>query len=142
MKLQEAGMKPGQIVAIYTEFSFEYFIGLFGIIKAGGAWLPIDPQAPTDRTNITFLNNDIHMLVHQKHQSISKIELQGSKTFVVVPEVDKISFHAAVQSTASFEMHKSKPEDLCYIICTSGSTGTPKAVMIPHRAVSILFSYL
>lgn len=70
-------MKPGQLVAVLTEFSFEYFVALFGIIKAGGAWLPIDPLAPADRSNITFSNNDVQMLVHLQHQNTKKFELQG-----------------------------------------------------------------
>ena len=77
VQLRKAGAHPGQLIAVLTEFSFEYFVALFGIIKAGGAWLPIDPQAPADRSNMTFANNDVQMLVHLKHQSTEKFELQG-----------------------------------------------------------------
>lgn len=78
MKLREAGIKPRQLVAILTNWSFEYFVGVFGILKAGGAWLPIDPQAPADRTNITLRDNNIEMMVHLSHQSTHLIELQGT----------------------------------------------------------------
>jgi hypothetical protein len=81
MRLRELGVTPGQIVAVLTEFSFEYFVAIFGIIKAGGVWLPIDPQAPVDRSNITFAKNDVQVLVHLKHQSTKKFELQGTSLF-------------------------------------------------------------
>ncbi|MCU0289812.1 MAG: condensation domain-containing protein, partial [Acidobacteria bacterium] len=117
--LIEKGILPDNIIAIKIERSVEMIIGLLGILKSGGAYLPIDPEYPQER--IQYI-------------------LQDSKAKIVVDyeflkEAPQAPF---LQHSAFITQHSNH---LCYIIYTSGSTGKPKGVMINHGSVAnVLFA--
>ncbi len=125
-QLRSEGAGPDQIIGIMVERSFAMIIGILGIIKAGGAYLPISPENPPDR---------IHYMLKD---SGAKILLVQEKT------AEKISFEGQIINLEDLEIYNdssenpkiiSKPSDLAYVIYTSGSTGKPKGVMIEHRSV-------
>jgi D-alanine--poly(phosphoribitol) ligase subunit 1 len=125
--LREQGIAPDQLVGIITERSFEMIIGIYGIIKAGGAYLPLSPYDPVLRVqNILQDAAPAVLLVQQKfydqfaevHPSVFCIE--------TIVEKDLPTGNLPVVN---------KPADLAYVIYTSGSTGMPKGVLIEHRAV-------
>jgi amino acid adenylation domain-containing protein len=116
--LIEKGVKAGGIVAIMTGRSVKFIIGILGILKAGAAYLPIDPDYPEKRIN--------YMLA----DSASKI-LLTSDAINRVPTPHLLSFHPSTLPP----FNPSQSSSLAYVIYTSGSTGRPKAVMVEHRNI-------
>jgi D-alanine--poly(phosphoribitol) ligase subunit 1 len=125
-RLRAHGVVPGQIVAMMVERSFAMAIGILGIIKAGGAYLPLPPDNPPDRTEYMLKDGGVAvLLVHGK--TAGRTSFQGT-----IIDLDDLSLY---QGPAANPVHVNKPDDLAYVIYTSGSTGRPKGVMIEHRAV-------
>lgn len=124
--LRKVGVKREQIVGILCERSFELVIGLFGIIRSGGAYLPLSPNDPKDRIELVMADSAIDVLLVQK-KFRDKVDFGG-----LTIEID-----AFVDVTFSPEdlplINTSR--DLLYVIYTSGSTGVPKGVMIEHRSL-------
>ncbi|HLP48916.1 MAG TPA: condensation domain-containing protein, partial [Candidatus Kapabacteria bacterium] len=108
--LIEKGVMADHIVAIMMERSLEMVIGILGILKSGGAYLPIEPNYPRERTDFMLKDSEAKLLLTAK-------------------EIVFNSHHS------SFITHHSKPQQLAYIIYTSGSTGKPKGVLIEHASV-------
>ena len=124
--LRAKGIAPGDIVALLLERSFAMSIGIFAIIKAGGAYLPISPANPPDR--IAYLLKDAAvkvLLVHNR--TASRVEFDGA--------IIKLDDPPIYSGSTENPPIRNKPEDLAYVIYTSGSTGKPKGVMIEHRSV-------
>ncbi|MGE5342506.1 MAG: amino acid adenylation domain-containing protein [Candidatus Omnitrophota bacterium] len=113
------GVKPDTIVGIMLERSIEMIIGIFGILKAGGTYLPISPDYPEERAN--YMMKDSRALLLVTH------------TVGADPCVCPGAFNLPLPSVASvFSVRNS---NLAYIIYTSGSTGRPKGTLIEHRSV-------
>ncbi len=124
--LRSHGVKPGQIVGIMVERSFAMIIGIFGILKAGAAYLPLQVDDPPERVNYVLTNAAVEiLLVHAA--TVSKAPT-GLKTInLEQPE----TYTGSVANPSPVN----QPTDLAYVIYTSGSTGRPKGVMIEHRSV-------
>lgn len=122
-KLRNAGVKPNDYVGILAQKSMEMLIGVCAIVKAGGAYMPINPDYPKER--IDFLIKD----------SVCKAVL----TYEVDYEVDAVTF--SMEDDKIWEGNESplenvnRPEDSIYLMYTSGTTGNPKGVMVCHRNV-------
>ncbi|HKI53270.1 MAG TPA: amino acid adenylation domain-containing protein, partial [Anaerolineales bacterium] len=119
------GVKPGILVGLFVNRSIDMLIGLLGVLKAGGAYLPLDPSFPTER--LTFMVED----------SGASIILTQTNLLSELPENNAqiISLDALEKTTSSKRKKKVTSDDLAYIIYTSGSTGKPKGVQIHHQAV-------
>ena len=128
-RLLEMGVGQGALVGIYIERSLDMLVGLLGILKAGAAYIPLDPAYPGDR--IGYMLDD----------SGARFVLTQSSLVDVLPQFTgntlclDSDWHSISQQSADAVPQSAKPEDLAYIIYTSGSTGRPKGVEIPHRAV-------
>lgn len=124
-KLREVGVKPDSIVALMCTRSIDMFSGMLGILKAGGCYLPIDPQFPKERIRYMLDDSKTEILVIQKELS-TLLEFDGNRVVIEedVQEYDKSNLT---------DLNKSK--DLAYVIYTSGSTGKPKGVMLEHKSV-------
>ncbi|NOQ24125.1 MAG: amino acid adenylation domain-containing protein, partial [Bacteroidales bacterium] len=128
--LRENGISRDDIVIIFLDRSFETVFSMLGILKSGGAYLPIDPDYPKER--IDFILNDSQSKTIITNKDLSeRIEFDGN---IICVEEISISSH----SFSNIESIN-KPSDLSYIIYTSGTTGKPKGVMIEHRNVVRLF---
>jgi len=124
--LRAEGVQPGDIVALMVERSFAMIIGILGIVKAGGAYLPVAPDNPPERIAYMLKDGGVRIrLVHQK--TASRMEFEGLTVNLDDPDVYRGSTANPVLLTT--------PQDLAYVIYTSGSTGRPKGVMIEHRSV-------
>ena len=124
--LRDEGVRPGHIVALAVERSFAMIIGILGIVKAGGAYLPISPDNPPDRSDYMLKDGGVKvLLVHNK--TASRIVFGG-----LILNLDDQDIYRG--STANPGI-LNKPRDLAYVIYTSGSTGKPKGVMIEHRSI-------
>jgi amino acid adenylation domain-containing protein len=134
--LQAAGVTRESRVGLCLERSLELIIGILGIHKAGGAYLPIDPGYPAER--IAHMQADAQpeiILSDSNHAS----RFQDSTSQVIRLDSDwpRIATRSSAPLAAS--ERTSAPDSLAYIIYTSGSTGQPKGVMIEHRQVTRLF---
>ncbi|HEY5730270.1 MAG TPA: amino acid adenylation domain-containing protein [Anaerolineales bacterium] len=119
------GVKPGTLVGLFVHRSLDMLVGLLGVLKAGGAYLPLDPSFPSER--LAFMVED----------SGASVILTQTNLLSEMPENNAkiINLDALEKPTPSKRRKKSKPGDLAYIIYTSGSTGKPKGVQIHHQAV-------
>ncbi|WP_406617652.1 amino acid adenylation domain-containing protein [Bacillus velezensis] len=124
--LRQKGIRENSIVGIMTERSLEMIIGIIGVLKAGGAYLPIDPEYPDERVNYMLKDSDANILLIQNG-------LSGGITFN--KEILSLSDPALYMHNRSNLPNVSCPEDLAYMIYTSGTTGLPKGVMVKHKGV-------
>jgi thioester reductase-like protein len=119
--------KEEVIVGLYLERSHLSVIGILGILKAGAAYLPLDPALPTEGLRFRLQDAGVSVLLTQE-SLLSKIPANTSK--IIFLDSDRESIKQESQDNSH---HKVDSENLVYTIYTSGSTGTPKAVGIEHR---------
>jgi amino acid adenylation domain-containing protein len=126
--LRPKSVGPDTIVGIMLERSVEMIIGILGILKAGGGYLPIDLNYPQDRIYYMLKDSNARALVSElsKVSEVSEgIEVIDINAIIVMSEDIKTT-HLT---------HLTHPTHLCYIIYTSGSTGRPKGTMITHSSL-------
>ncbi|MHC4454089.1 MAG: non-ribosomal peptide synthetase, partial [Planctomycetota bacterium] len=132
--LQKLGVGTDVLVGICMERSLEMVIGILGILKAGGACVPMDPLNPTER--LTFMMADARVPVVLTTKSfLDGIPHNGAKIVCLSDEEDIREQAKENPST------KATSDNLVYVIYTSGSTGQPKGVALPHHAISNLISW-
>lgn len=124
--LRSEGVGPGHVVALMVERSFAMIFGILGIVKAGGAYLPVSPDNPPDRIDYMLKDGGVKVLLVQK-KTAGRIVFGGLVINLDDPDV----FRGSTANPAILN----KPQDLAYVIYTSGSTGKPKGVMIEHRSL-------
>ncbi|WP_189457513.1 amino acid adenylation domain-containing protein, partial [Aquimarina muelleri] len=131
--LQEQGILANNFVGICVDRSLEMIIGILGILKSGGAYVPISPDYPEDR--IKYILKDTAMrLVLSSMDCVASLENQPEVTCVLLDK-DWSTIEATSQKTVSKHIKK---EDVAYVIYTSGSTGTPKGVAVSHGNLQAL----
>jgi amino acid adenylation domain-containing protein len=144
--LADLGVRRGDRVGIYMDKSAEAIVAIYGVLAAGAAYVPLDPQAPTARLAYIARDADIRVLVsgQEKAPEWSALVAQGAPLeALVVPNASGaieppsgVKFYGAA-AVAGAALHDpdlgTVDSDLAYILYTSGSTGTPKGVMLTHR---------
>lgn len=121
--LIKKGIETNQRVGVILNRSIDMMAALFGILKAGGTYVPIEPSAPVERLEYILNNSRCEFVLHEKDLYSGNIDNQTiEKIYSSAPDTTR------VESTAA-------NKDLCYIIYTSGTTGNPKGVMISHESV-------
>ncbi|MGD9855339.1 MAG: amino acid adenylation domain-containing protein, partial [Planctomycetaceae bacterium] len=120
----------GRIVGIYMERSLEMVVGLLGTLKAGAAYLPLDPSYPRERINYMLSDSQVPVVVTQKRLAAN---LPDHNALAVCCDLEDFPTE---DGPIDFTFpSRGTPDDLAYVIYTSGSTGRPKGVMIEHRAI-------
>lgn len=149
--LCQIGIQPGHLVMMLMERSLEAYIAIAGILKAGAAYLPVDPATPPERVHAIFAQSDVQAVL-TKSRFLSQLEAQGAKYLVTLDELKPFQ-KAKKRSGRVFEKDdlilapdadlplRSSATDLAYVIYTSGSTGMPKGVMIEQGSVLNLVSW-
>lgn len=127
--LQGLGVQPDQFVGICVERSLDMIMGMLGILKAGAAYLPMDPNYPQDRLAYMLEDTKAAVLVTHSHL-VQHLPTDGIHVIQLDEEWDTISEQSTENPQSDVQ-----PHHLAYIIHTSGSTGKPKGVQIPHRNV-------
>ena len=121
--------KTGQLVGVSVERSLDMLVALIAVMKAGCAYVPLDPMHPAARLRYILDEAQVAALISDGSENAS---LVGDGTPVVDVHRDAAAIDAA--STAAPDL-KVSADSLAYVIYTSGSTGKPKGVEIPHSAV-------
>jgi amino acid adenylation domain-containing protein len=123
-RLHAHGITPDRAVAVVAERSAELVVTALGILKAGAAYLPIDPALPTERCAAMLREADAQLV-------LAAAPLASG--LAVVPVLPLGTAHERSSTPPGVTVD---PENLAYVLTTSGSTGVPKAVGIAHRAIS------
>jgi amino acid adenylation domain-containing protein len=127
--LRKQGVTPGVLVALCVERRAEMVVGIVGVLKAGAAYVPIDPSYPFERISSMLDDAQPPVLLTQELLIEELPSFQGRAVFL-----DADWELIAKESEENFD-GGAKAEDLAYVIYTSGSTGKPKGVMVPHKGV-------
>lgn len=120
--LTTAGVRPGDVVGVLMRRSTEMISALLAILRAGAAYVGVDPDDPPQRRNDLLTNAGVEFVVADDQLR----ECVPSQFTTLAPSAVSRSSSAPASTTA---------DDLAYVSFTSGSTGQPKGVMVPHRAV-------
>ncbi len=123
-RLAELGVGPDRAVALFIERSVAAIVAQMGILRAGGAYLPLDPGQPTERIARFLVLADDPWVLTRAPERLS-----------LPPEARALDLDEAIAagSESAAVPLRSAPENLAYVLFTSGSTGTPKGVCIEHR---------
>ena len=133
--LQRLGVGPDVLVGLCTERSLEMLIGMMGVLKAGGAYLPLDPSLPKER--IEFMLKDTAVPIVLTQQRVMD-RLPEHPARVLQLDADHLD---PVQESVENTLVQTTPENLAYVTYTSGSTGEPKGIAMPHRPLLNLLSW-
>jgi amino acid adenylation domain-containing protein len=131
-QLASRGFAPGMICAIRATRSVKLLAGIYAILAAGGAYMPVDPHIPAERLRFVMKDSACGYLLTDNSDgldlpSIETIDLSGGNAPEILPDQPP----AAIKSS-----------DSAYVIYTSGSTGIPKGVVVEHRSAVNLLAHL
>jgi amino acid adenylation domain-containing protein len=129
------GVRPDDRVALCTERSLEMVVGLFGVLKAGAAYVPLDPAYPAERLAYMLADSaPVAVLTqHALQDTLARLDSTGA---LPVLSLDDLAAHpGANPDPARLGLGQ---HHLAYVIYTSGSTGMPKGVMVEHAGLSNL----
>ncbi len=129
--LIEKGVAPGDFVAVCVNRSTDLVAALLGVMKAGAAYVPMDPSYPRDRLAIMLEDSAAKVVVTSA--SLAKSLAFEDVDMLTLGSISGEAIAAAPQVTVS-------SDNLAYVIFTSGSTGRPKGVQVAHRNVSNFFA--
>jgi amino acid adenylation domain-containing protein len=125
--VDEFKVAPGQVVAVLLERGFDLPTAELGVLKAGAAWLPLDPQYPTERLAFQVRDADVAAVVTTS-DLVDRVPAEVARLLL-----DTDALQGLAASPPPVRIGRENP---AYVIYTSGSTGTPKGVVVPHRAVA------
>jgi amino acid adenylation domain-containing protein len=132
--LQKQGVGPETPVCMCMERSLGMIVGMLGILKAGGGYVPLDPNSPSERLRLLLEDVQCKFIVTER-ALVNRLPAAGTVRVCIDSDWPLIALESEDNPTAAVS-----PESLCYIIYTSGSTGKPKGVMVTHCNVARLFA--
>jgi amino acid adenylation domain-containing protein len=128
--LRARGVRPEVRVGICLERSLQLVVGVLGVLKAGGVYVPLDPSHPQERLRFLLADAQVGVLVTERRQ-LERLP-PGEVGTVVCLDSERAAIALAPQGPLQ---SGALAEHLAYVMYTSGSTGQPKGVAVPHRAV-------
>src|SRR5215469_1450144 len=130
--LRAWGVQAETPVAICCERSFDLIIGILGILKAGGVYVPLDASYPRERLGWMLDDSHAPILLTQEHL-LPNMPTHWVQMIAMEAERDRIATESMANPAPAMVS-----VNLAYVMYTSGSTGTPKGVAVEHRAIARL----
>ncbi|MEY9862089.1 amino acid adenylation domain-containing protein [Catenulispora sp. GAS73] len=127
-RLAAAGVRPGDVVAVARSERLHQVAGMLAVWKAGGVYLPVDPEWPAERAEMVLADSGAVFTLDETVLEASAFEITGADS-----ALDQNSATPSENPDAAIDP---APDTLAYLIYTSGSTGRPKAVAVAHRALA------
>jgi amino acid adenylation domain-containing protein/non-ribosomal peptide synthase protein (TIGR01720 family) len=127
--LRSLNVAPEMLVGICLERSIEMIVGMLGILKAGAAFVPLDPLQPQERKAFILADTKVEILLTLK-KLVAGISVPQGHLVCLDTEYDNIAAKSKKNPKSGVQS-----DNLAYTIYTSGSTGKPKGVMVNHRAI-------
>ncbi|WP_205410234.1 non-ribosomal peptide synthetase [Aquimarina longa] len=134
--LQAEGVQPDDLIGICLDRSLEMLVGILGILKSGGAYVPIDPDYPEGRIDYMVSDSGVNMVLSSSSRAKVLNTVEGLS--VILLDTDWTVIKDFSEESLSDVV---SPSNLAYVIYTSGSTGAPKGVLISHENVVRLFKH-
>ncbi len=125
--LHQRGVKECDRVALLLPRTSRLILALFGVLKAGAAYIPCDPEYPADRVKLILEDSEARYIITTENSE--------KATGFDAEKVLNVEDLLASSSTSSEPSVNLTPDDLAYLIYTSGSTGRPKGVMLRHEGI-------
>jgi amino acid adenylation domain-containing protein len=133
--LRRYAIGPDQRVGILLDRSLEMAIAVLGVLKAGAAYVPLDPAYPSERLNFMLSDSECAVLLTN-----TRVAASSPNNNVTTLRLDSEWPQVASESENN-QRSRIEPENLAYVIYTSGSTGWPKGVCLTHRALTNLIQW-
>ncbi|TVP51138.1 MAG: hypothetical protein EA350_00245, partial [Gemmatimonadales bacterium] len=135
-RLIRAGVEPGSRVGVFLDRSTDLLVATLGIMKAGAAYVPLDPAYPVERIRFMVEDAELSALVTQP-----ALRHRAPPTEAAVVEVDGAAGRDPADPPGAPDAHLPRVDasSLAYVLYTSGSTGRPKGVLVEHRSVVNFF---
>jgi len=131
--LRATGVGRGQRIGLCVERNVDFYSIVLGILKAGAAYVPLDPESPAER--LRFMGEDAELTLLVSTTALAdSFNLPREHQLLLDADASKLLSESTEVLATDAELD-ARPEDPAYIIYTSGSTGKPKGVVVPHRAV-------
>ncbi|WP_405402101.1 amino acid adenylation domain-containing protein [Streptomyces sp. NBC_01104] len=136
--LSARGIGPETVVAVCLERGTDLLVALLGVLKAGGAYLPVDPAYPAERIALMLGDAGAETVItsqdtrHLTPMGLTQVALDDPGTARTLDGLDDSVLGADERTMDLLPAHPA------YVICTSGSTGRPKATLVPHAGVASL----
>lgn len=139
--LQDCGVNSSELVAICLGRSEQMIVAILGVLKSGGAYVPIDCSHPSERISYVLKDTKVRIIITQKHIQ-PQLEITIRETLKDLPQLividdETVTRYIGQQSIENI-LAVEQASDLAYVIYTSGTTGNPKGVMIEHRGINNL----
>lgn len=129
--LRKLDVGPETLVGLCVERSLEMIVGLLGVLKAGAAYVPLDPDYPAERLSFVLEDADVRVVLTQNHL----MERLDASVHTVCLDTD---WGQIADESGRRPISGATPDSLAYVIYTSGSTGLPKGTLLQHRGLSNL----
>src|SRR5262249_13240975 len=124
------GLGPERLVGVALDRSLDLVVALLAVLKAGAAYVPIDPAYPSERIAAMLGLAAVDILI-ARSDTLARLPAERSEALILVdPREDAIQRCSSARPVVRID-----PDNLAYAIFTSGSTGEPKGVMISHRSL-------
>jgi amino acid adenylation domain-containing protein len=137
-KLRERGVGPETLVGLCARRSAELVCGVLAILKAGGGYVPLDPDYPSHRLKFIVADAGCPLMLIQG--GLKSIISEDPENLVEMASIEEMIAWKTAAITDALPVSRPSPENVAYVIYTSGSTGAPKGVVVPHRQVTRLFA--
>ncbi|NLG50016.1 MAG: amino acid adenylation domain-containing protein, partial [Chloroflexi bacterium] len=133
-RLQSLGVGPEVLVGICVERSLEMIVSMLGVLKAGGAYLPLDPDYPPERLAYMLQDAQASVLLTQE-RLLARLPASGARMICLDRDWASIAQESAARPSSAVSS-----DNLAYVIYTSGSTGRPKGTLLRHRGLANLYA--
>lgn len=126
--LLDTGVQPNDLVGLCADRSCDFLVGILGVMKAGAAYVPMDPKYPDDRIAYMIDNSAAKVLITQSHLLDKASSAKEEVTILCLDrDAEKLTRHSEVNPNLPVT-----PRNRAYMIYTSGSTGLPKGAIVRH----------